>query len=189
MNGLIQSKKQLEKLKKIEQKQREIDEFFMEYAIMEAKKALESGEIPVGAIIVKNGEIIASGKNEKEQKDCAIYHAEINAIIAASKKLGWRLEGCEMYVTLEPCAMCAGAIVSSRIERVVFGASEQKSGCFKKIDKTSDEKIALNGSEGSAVNVFEQSGLNFKTKSAGGVLEDKCADLLKRFFEAKRKIS
>lgn len=186
MNGLIQSKKQLEKLKKIEQKQRETDEFFMEYAIAEAKKALESGEIPVGAVIVKNGEIIASGKNEKEQKDCAIYHAEINAIIAASKKLGWRLEGCEMYVTLEPCAMCAGAIVSSRIERVVFGASEQKSGCFKKIDKTSEEKEPT---PASAVNVFEKSGLNFKTKSVGGVLEDECAELLKRFFATKRKTS
>ncbi len=174
MNGLIQSKKQLEKLKKFEEKQRETDEFFMKSALLQAELALSEGEIPVGAVIVKNGEIIASGKNEKEQKNCAVYHAEINAIISASEKLGWRLEDCEMYVTLQPCVMCAGAIVSSRIKRVIYGATEIKSGCFGDSESSS------------AQNVFLSSGLNFKTQSAGGILEEECSALLKKFFAAKR---
>lgn len=172
MNGLIQSKKQLEKLRLLREKQREQDETFMRAALAQAKKAFALGEIPVGAVIVKNGEIIAEGKNEKEGKNCAIYHAEINAIINASKKLGWRLDGCELYVTLEPCVMCAGAIVSSRIKRVVYGAEEAKSGCFSL--------------EASGVNVLGKSGLNFKTLSEGGVLQSECAELLKEFFSSRR---
>lgn len=176
MNGLIQSKKQLEKLRILREKQRAQDEVFMQAALRQAEQAFAEGEIPVGAVIVKNGEIIAEGKNRKESLDCAVYHAEINAIINASKKLGWRLDGCEMYVTLEPCVMCAGAIVSSRIKRVVYGANEAKSGCF------SLEKSGVNVLE----NVLEKSGLNFKTQSEGGVLEDECAELLKKFFAARR---
>lgn len=171
MNGLIQSKKQIEKRIALEKKALEQDEKFMREALKQARVSLKAGEIPVGAIIVKNGEIIARGSNKKERKNCAVYHAEINAIIAASKKIGWRLDGCEMYVTLEPCAMCAGAIVSSRIKRVVFGAKQTDSGaCGTK----------------SELNVLLNSGLNFKTECFGGVLQDDCLKILKEFFASRR---
>lgn len=172
MNGLIQSKKQIEKQKTLAENQKKQDEKFMRAALKQARVSLAAGEIPVGAVIVKNGEIIARGSNKKEKKNCAVYHAEINAIISASKKLGWRLDECEIYVTLEPCAMCAGAIVSSRIKRVVFGASQPNSGaCGTKAD----------------INVLENGGLNFKTQSTGGVLENECLGVLREFFYERRK--
>ena len=107
-----------------------MDKKFMLEAITHAKQAALAGEVPVGAVIIKNGEIIATGKNEREKKQNALSHAEIEAINNACKTLGsWRLDGCEMYVTLEPCPMCAGAIINSRIKTLVFGAYDLKAGC------------------------------------------------------------
>ncbi len=170
MNNLIQSKKHLEKLEKQRQEQLKQDEKFMALALLQAKLAYKAGEIPVGAVIVKDGEVIARAQNKKERKDCALYHAEMLAIMSASKKLGWRLDGCEIYVTLEPCPMCAGAIVSSRIKRVVFAMKEPKSGAFE-----------------SNAKIFENSGLNHKTEYQSGVLEEECKKLWNDFFENKRK--
>ncbi len=170
MNNLIQSKKHLEKLQKQRQEQLKQDEKFMALALSQAKLAYEAGEIPVGAVIVKDGKVIARAQNKKERKDCAIFHAEMLAIMAASKKLGWRLDGCEIYVTLEPCPMCAGAIVSSRIKRVVFAMKEPKSGAFE-----------------SNAEIFKNSGLNHKTEYQGGILEEECKKLWNDFFESKRK--
>ena len=168
MNGLIQSKKHLEKIKKEQEAQAVLDEKFMKLALNQAKLAYKAGEIPVGAVIVKDGKVIARAQNKKERKDCALYHAEILAIISASKKLGWRLDGCEMYVTLEPCPMCAGAIVSSRIKRVIFAMNEPKSGSFE-----------------SKLNIFENSGLNHKTQVTSGVLNKECLLLWESFFKNK----
>jgi len=169
-NGLKQSAAQTEKLKRLVEEQRLADERFMKIAIAEAGKALDAGEIPVGAVIVKDGEVVASDYNRKETGNCAILHAEINVIVKASEKLGWRLDDCEIYVTLEPCAMCAGAIVSSRIKRVVYGASEPKSGFF-----------------GSAYDLSANSGLNHSVETEKGVLAHECENLLAEFFARKRK--
>ena len=104
---------------------------FMKAALAEARSAARGGEVPVGAVIVKNGEIIARGRNLREEKQNALSHAETEAINAACKYLGsWRLDGCEMYVTLEPCPMCAGAIINARISTLVFGAYDLKAGCI-----------------------------------------------------------
>lgn len=168
-NGLRQSAKQIEKLKKLEEAQRMTDEKFMRLAIEQAEIAKFLGEVPVGAVIVKDGEVIASACNRKETDDCALSHAEINAIAEASKKLGWRLDGCDIYVTLEPCAMCAGAIISARIRRVVFGASEPKSGFF-----------------GSAADLSKSSGLNNSVEIVGGVCSDVCQKILTDFFGGRR---
>lgn len=168
-NRLKQSAAQIEKLNRLEKLQREQDEKFMQMAIAEAKKAEELGEIPVGAVIVKDGEVLAAGYNRKETDNCAVFHAEINAIMMCAEKIGWRLDGCDIYVTLEPCAMCAGAIISSRIRRVIFGAAEPKSGFF-----------------GSACDISAVSGLNHSVEAVKGVLEEECMKLLADFFEKKR---
>lgn len=168
-NGLRQSAKQIEKLKKLEEEQRLTDEKFMRLAIEQAEIAKFLGEVPVGAVIVKDGEVIASACNRKETDDCALSHAEINAIAEASKRLGWRLDGCDIYVTLEPCAMCAGAIISARIRRVVFGASEPKSGFF-----------------GSAADLSKTSGLNHSVEIVGGVCAEACQKILTDFFGGRR---
>ena len=168
MNGLIQSKAHLLKIEKERAEQLKRDEEFMKIALSQAKLAFKAGEIPVGAVIVKNGEIIARAQNKKERNDCAVYHAEILAIIKASKKLGWRLDGCEMYVNLEPCPMCAGAIISSRIKRVVFGMNEPKSGAFE-----------------SRAELFNDCGLNHKTQWDSGVLKQECELLWQEFFKNK----
>lgn len=168
-NGLKQSAKQIEKLKKLEEEQRLTDEKFMRLAIKQAEIAKFLGEVPVGAVIVKDGEVIASACNRKETDDCALSHAEINAIAEASKRLGWRLDGCDIYVTLEPCAMCAGAIISARIRRVVFGASEPKSGFF-----------------GSAADLSKTSGLNHSVEIVGGVCSDACQKIIADFFGGRR---
>ena len=165
MNNLIQSKKHLEKLEKIKIEQRKQDEKFMRLALLQANHAFNAGEIPVGAVIVKDGKVIARAQNKKERKNCAVYHAEIMAIMIASKKLGWRLDGCEMYVNLEPCSMCAGAIVSARIKRVIFGMQEKKSGAFE-----------------SRKEILSNSGLNHKTEWESGVLYDECKKLWDKFF-------
>ena len=106
----------------------------MKAALAEARSAARGGEVPVGAVIVKNGEIIARGRNRREEKQNALSHAETEAINAACKYLGsWRLDGCEMYVTLEPCPMCAGAIINARISTLVFGAYDLKAGCIDSV--------------------------------------------------------
>jgi tRNA(adenine34) deaminase len=146
------------------------DEMFMEEAIKLALLAAERDEVPVGAIAVRDGKIISSAFNTREESKCATHHAEILAIEGACKALGgWRLPGVTLYVTMEPCVMCAGAIINSRIERVVYGAKDHRFGAF-----------------GSALNVNE-AGLNHKPQVIGGVLGERCADILSSYFKKKRK--
>lgn len=142
---------------------------FMNAALSEAKKAYELGETPVGAVIVKDGKIISRAHNMRETKKNALMHAEISAISKACRKLGgWRLCGCDMYVTLEPCPMCAGAIIQSRIDNVFFGAYDKKAGAF--------------GS------VTDLSGLlAHKVNATGGILEKESSDIIKLFFKKLRK--
>ena len=145
-------------------------EFYMKKAIKLAYKAGERGEVPIGAVIVKDDIVIASAYNKRNESRDATSHAEVLAIKKACKKLGdWRLDGAEMYVTLEPCPMCAGAIVNARIKKVYFGAYERKSGAVM-----SNYQILFKG------------GLNHKTDAEGGVLEVECSNLLKKFFKEKR---
>ncbi len=145
------------------------DEQFMQIALKEAKKAAIKGEVPVGAVIVKNGEIIARAHNTKESKKNAIHHAEIIAIDKACKKIGgWRLFDCELYVTLEPCPMCTGAIINSRLKRVIFGTNDAKTGCIN-----------------SVANFFDMP-FNHKPTVKSGVLEKECSELLQLFFTELR---
>lgn len=147
-------------------------EEFMRVAIAEANKAEEYDEVPVGAIIVKDGIIIARAGNMKERNNCAIYHAEIVVIKEACKVLdNWYLEGCAMYVTLEPCAMCAGAIINSRLDSVYYGACDSKTGCV-----------------GSVCNILENKSFNHQPEVVGGVLADECGKLLTEYFKKKREI-
>lgn len=146
------------------------DERFMREAIKQAKKAAKLGEMPVGAVIVRNGEIISRGYNKRETKKNALLHAEIIAVERACKKLGgWRLPECEIYVTLEPCPMCAGAILNSRIDRVYFGAYDPKSGCA-----------------GSRINLMDMNLCNYTAEVMGGVMQEECAWLIKEFFRELR---
>ena len=146
---------------------------FMKCALMEAQKALLKDEVPVGCVIVKDGKIIAKGYNKKEQNHCSIFHAEIIAIEKACKKLGdWRLEDCTLFVTMEPCAMCAGAILNHRIKNVVFGVSEQNFGAC-----------------GGGIDLLNNKELNSKTNVVSGVLKDECLDLLQRFFKQRRNLA
>ncbi len=145
-------------------------EKFMSEAIKQAKKAAAIGEMPVGAVIAKDGEIISRGYNRRETKKNALLHAEMIAIDRACKKLGgWRLPECSLYVTLEPCPMCAGAILNARIENLYFGAYDAKSGCA-----------------GSAVDLLGKGLLNHSVTAEGGILEEECAGLLKEFFKNLR---
>ena len=147
-------------------------EKFMKQALKEAKKAYEKLEVPVGAIIVKDGKIIARAYNQKESKTETTKHAEILAIQKASKKLkSWRLIDCEMYVTLEPCTMCAGAIIHSRIKKVYIGAMDEKTGAV-----------------GSVLNLFEDYKFNHKPEVEKGILKEDCESLLKQFFKELRKL-
>lgn len=142
---------------------------FMLAAIEEAKLAVEKGEVPVGAVIVKDGEIIARGRNMREEKQNALSHAEIEAINNACKNLGsWRLEGCEMYVTLEPCPMCTGAIINSRISTLVFGAFDSKAGSVDSVINLCDYPY------------------NHKVEIYGGIMEDECLKILQDFFKNLR---
>ena len=144
------------------------DAYYMQRAIELAKQAGEMDEVPVGAIIVRDGKIIASAFNTREKDKNALCHAEIKAINDACALLGgWRLVGCTLYVTLEPCPMCAGAIVNSRIERVVFGAYDNKAGAFGTMINLTDYPL-------------------FKPEIVGGILKDECSTLLSDFFKAKR---
>lgn len=142
---------------------------FMKEAIIEAQKAAEIGEVPIGAVVVRNGEIIARAHNERETKKDATRHAEIIAIERACAALhGWRLIGCDLYVTLEPCPMCAGAIVNSRIVRVIYGASDLRAGAFGSV-------LDLNTYP-----------LNHKPEIIKGVLHDECLEPIQAFFRRKR---
>ena len=145
-------------------------EKFMKEALKEAKKAYDKLEIPVGAVIVKDGKIIAGAHNLKETKKDTTNHAEILAIKKASKKLdSWRLLDCEMYVTLEPCAMCAGAIIQSRIKKIYIGTLDEKTGAA-----------------GSVLNVFEYP-FNHQVEVEKGILKENCENILKDFFKMLRK--
>lgn len=143
----------------------------MKEALKEAKKAYKKLEVPVGAVIVKKGEIIAKAHNLKETKNDTTKHAEILAIQRASKKLNaWRLEDCEMYVTLEPCTMCAGAMINSRIKKVYIGTSDPKTGAC-----------------GSVLNILEDYKFNHKVESEIGIMQEECEKILKDFFKELRK--
>lgn len=143
---------------------------FMKQALKEAKKAHEKDEVPIGAVLVKDGKVISRGHNTREIKQISTHHAEINCIEKACKKLGtWRLEECILYVTLEPCPMCAGAIFQSRIKKVVFGAYDPKGGSY-----------------GSCFNLNDVKGLNHYPEIVGGVLQEECSATLKEFFKMKR---
>ena len=143
---------------------------FMKMAYKLALKAYDIGEVPIGAVIVKEGKVIAKAYNKRNFKKLATAHAEILAIEKACKKLNdWRLDDCEMYVTLEPCPMCAGAIVNSRIKKLYFGAYERKSGSV-----LSNYQILFKG------------GLNHAAQAEGGILEEDCSSLLRNFFKSKR---
>jgi len=152
----------------------ELDIFYMKEALKEAEKAYLRGEVPVGAIIVDGqGEIISRGYNLKESKKDPTAHAEIVAIRKAVKKYNnWRLEDCTLYVTLEPCVMCYGAIVQSRIQKVVFGAYDKKFGVF-----------------GSTIDLNELNLFNHKVDAVGGILEEESSELLKKFFKNLRDFS
>ena len=146
-------------------------EKFMKEALKEAKKAYEKLEVPVGAVIVKNGKIIARAHNLKETKKNTTKHAEILAIEKASKKLdAWRLLDCEMYITLEPCSMCAGAIINSRIKKIYIGALDEKTGAA-----------------GSVLNLFDYK-FNHKVEVEKGILQKECEKVLKDFFKELRNI-
>lgn len=146
------------------------DEYYMKKALDEAKKAIPLGEVPVGAVVVCENEIVSSAFNTRETGKNALHHAEIKAIDFACKKLGgWRLHKCELYVTLEPCPMCAGAIVNARIKRVVFGAFDRKAGAF-----------------GSVFNINDLP-LNHKPDVKSGVCIDECSLILSSFFSELRK--
>ncbi|MDF2676652.1 MAG: adenosine deaminase [Bacillota bacterium] len=149
----------------------EKDEKFMQEALNEAKKAYELKEIPIGAVIVRNGEIIGRGHNLKETLKDATLHAEISAIKSACNNLnGWRLPGCTMYVTLEPCSMCAGALVNARVERLVIGARDLKTGAC-----------------GSVLNIVQMDKLNHQVNVDFGVMEEECSSILSDFFKELRK--
>ena len=147
------------------------DESFMKQAVKQAKKAYDKLETPIGCVIVHEDKSIARGYNKRNMKKNTLAHAEILAINKASKVLGdWRLEDCTMYVTLEPCPMCAGAIVQARIPRVVIGSMNPKAGCA-----------------GSVLNLLQQDGLNHQVEVTKGVLAEECSGLMTSFFRELRK--
>ncbi len=142
----------------------------MSLALKEALKAEAMDEVPVGAIIVKDGKIISKGFNVRESKEDALGHAEIIAIRKANKKLkSWRLDTCTIYITIEPCVMCGGAIIQSRIQKVVYGAKDFKGGCF-----------------GSSIDILKADNINHHPEVIGGVLEEECSKLIKDYFKKKR---
>lgn len=148
------------------------NEKFMQEALKEAKKAYEKLEVPVGAVIVKDGKVIARAHNLKETKLDTTKHAEILAIQKASKKLeSWRLLDCEMYVTLEPCSMCAGAIINSRIKKIYIGTLDEKTGAA-----------------GSVLNLFEDYKFNHEVEVEKGIMKEPCEAMLKEFFKNLRKM-
>ena len=148
------------------------DIILMQQALSQAQNARLLGEVPVGALVVKDGAVIATGFNQPIGTHDPTAHAEIMALRAAAALLGnYRLPGCELFVTLEPCAMCAGAMLHARLARVVFGATDPKTGAG-----------------GSVINLFEQAQINHQTELVGGVLADRCGALLKDFFAERRRL-
>mgnify|MGYP000437247457 FL=1 len=150
---------------------KDTDEKYMKEALKQAKKAYALEETPIGCVIVHEGKIISRGYNRRNTDKNPLAHAEITAIRKASKKLGdWRLEGCTLYVTLEPCLMCAGAIIQSRMDRVVIGCMNPKAGCA-----------------GSVLNLLQVDRFNHQADVTRGVLEEKCSELMKSFFRELRE--
>ena len=150
---------------------RKKDEKYMKEAIRQAKKAYALGEVPIGCVIVYQDKIIGRGYNRRTIDKNTLAHAEMIAIRKASKRMNdWRLEGCTMYVTLEPCQMCAGALVQERIDRVVIGCMNPKAGCA-----------------GSVLNLLQMTGFNHQVDVERGVLEEECSQLLKQFFRELRE--
>lgn len=147
------------------------DQSYMRLALREAERAFEAEEVPVGAVIVHAGKVIGKGFNQREKLEDPTAHAEMLAITAAAQALGdWRLEDCTLYVTLEPCPMCAGAIVNARVKRVVFGATDPKAGAC-----------------GTLMNVVQDSRLNHRVELVAGVLAEESGAILKQFFRTRRK--
>ena len=147
-------------------------ERFMACALELARQAAAAGEVPVGCVIVRNGEIVGRGRNRREEKQATASHAEMEAIAQANERLGtWRLEDCELYVTLEPCPMCAGAIINARVGTVCYGARDEKAGAC-----------------GSVLDLFAER-FNHRPRVYGGVLKEACAALLQDFFHDLRKNS
>ena len=142
----------------------------MNLALKEAKKAELIDEVPIGAVLVKDDKVISKGFNVRESKNDALGHAEMVVIKKANKKLkSWRLDEMTLYVTIEPCIMCGGAIIQSRIKRVVYGAKDTKGGCF-----------------GSSINILEADNINHHPEVVGGVLENECSEIIKEYFKKKR---
>ena len=145
---------------------KEPDKIYMQEALREARRAFDLGEVPIGCVIVRDGEIIARGANERATRGNALCHAEILAIGQACERVGdWRLEDCRIYITIEPCPMCAGAIVQARIPTVVYGAKNPKAGCA-----------------GSILNILEEPRFNHQAEVVGGVLEEECGGIMREFF-------
>ncbi|MEG1499543.1 MAG: nucleoside deaminase [Clostridia bacterium] len=148
-----------------------MEEEFMMVAFKEAEKAFKKGEIPIGACVVKDGKVLAKAHNNREKSQNALNHAEMICIRAACKKLrSWRLDGCTLFVTLEPCPMCAGACLNARISKVVFGANESRSGFFGSVFDVSCKNI-----------------LNHNIEVKSGVMQSECGDLVRKFFFERRK--
>lgn len=160
-----------ENKEKGQRKMTDTDAEYMKEAIRQAKKAYAIGEVPIGCVIVRDGKIISRGYNRRTIDKNTLAHAELAAIKKASKKLDdWRLEGCTMYVTLEPCQMCAGALVQSRIDRVVVGCMNPKAGCA-----------------GSILNLLQMPEFNHQVELETGVLEEECSQMMKDFFRELRE--
>ena len=148
----------------------EIYEKYMKEAVREANLAALEDEVPIGCIIVKNGEIIAKAHNQRDKSNNPLGHAEMLAIQKASKVLGdWQLVGCDLYVTIEPCLMCSGAIIQSRINKVIYGAPDLKGGAF-----------------GSSINVLDAKNINHRPEVISGILADECSRIIKDYFKSKR---
>ena len=146
-------------------------EFFMREALKEAQKAYDQEEVPIGAVVVLNGEIIGRGHNLREKEQDATLHAEIKAILQANQHLGsWRLEDCELFVTLEPCPMCSGAMILARMKKVIFGAFDPKAG-----------------TAGTFMNLLQDSRFNHQVEVEQGVLEEECQEILRSFFKGLRE--
>jgi tRNA(adenine34) deaminase len=146
------------------------DEYYMRLAMREAARAREEGDVPIGAVVVRGGEVIAAGRNERELREDPTAHAEVLALREAAQAVGsWRVSDATLYVTLEPCAMCAGAIVLARVPRVVYGASDPKAGAA-----------------GSVLDVLGEPRLNHRPEVEGGILGEECGELLSDFFASRR---
>ena len=146
------------------------DEYFMRLALREAERSIEHDDVPVGCVIAKDGEILAAAPNERELRQDPTAHCEVLALREAASKLGsWRLNGASLYVTLEPCAMCAGAIVLARVPRVIYGADDPKAGAA-----------------GSVIDVLSEPRFNHRPNVSGGLLAQESSDLLRRFFAERR---